>query len=148
MNRHGIFAVLGTGWMLTQLFAFRRYWHDASTNDTAAIHMLASDLCKSHEKRVSVRHLSRCEEAEQIRSIGPLQRALFLIGEDWSMCGHNRCTVLYTDITERFTQFILVFIFGLLIILVKTCRDYKRASLESELNMMTMPMDRRFLKLQ
>ena len=119
-----VLSVLSAGWIITQLYAFHRYWHANTRSWDAASALLSSDVCTQPNLRVQLRQFDQCHNAEETVSISPLYRAFFQVGEDVHLCGNGRCELLYLDITSR-----LVPILGLLtaLSLCLLCKCYRDA---------------------
>lgn len=139
MDRHAIVAITTTVWVMIHINSFRTYWHEASVNNTAAVHLLNSEVCTDNELRVKLKHFDRCNDAERTTSIGPVQRALFGIGEDMYICGHGRCKILYTDITDRLPYILPLCIIIALCVLVKQWRQHQKMQLLQDIWSMQLP---------
>ena len=139
MDRHAFVSLMTLFWMLMSINSFRTYWHEASVNNTAAEHLLASEVCTNPELRIKIKHFDQCHTAEKTKSIGPTQRALFLLGEDLYVCGHGRCKILYADITDRMIYICPLATIIALCVLVKQWREHQKIQLMGELWKMQLP---------
>lgn len=139
MDRHCLMAATTFAWILMCMNSFRTYWHEAHSNDTAAEHLLNSEVCVDHALRVRLKHFDRCSDAERVRSIGPIQRALFQVGEDMYICGHGRCHILYTDITDRLPYIFPLATIIAMCVLIKQWREHQRMQLLGEVWKMQLP---------
>lgn len=147
MDRHAIAAMMTSLWVIVSINSFRVYWHEAQSNNTAALHLLNSEVCTNTDLRVKIKHFDQCHEAEKTCSIGPTQRALFKVGEDMYICGHGRCNILYTDITDRMIYICPLATIMALCVLVKQWREHQRMQLMGEMWKMQLPgAGVRFLK--
>ena len=139
MDRHACAAFMMSAWVVVTLSSFRSYWHEANSNNTAALHLLKSEVCTDNELRIKIKHFDQCHEAEKITNIGPFQRALFKLGEDVYVCGHGRCKILYTDITDRMIYICPLATIVALCVLIKQWREHQRAQLMAEIWKMQLP---------
>jgi hypothetical protein len=48
-----------------------------------------------------------CDKSETILSKEPFIAALYDVAEDLNVCGHNRCTVLYVDVTKNLYKWVV-----------------------------------------
>ena len=139
MDRHAVASYMTVVWFVVSINSFRVYWHEAYTNHTAATYLLNSEVCTNSELRVKVKHFDQCHAAETTCSIGPAQRALFRLGEDMHVCGHGRCNILYTDITDRMIYICPLVTITALCVLVKQWREHQRVQLMGEIWKMQLP---------
>ena len=140
------FVFLMYAFIVTKLGDFRSYWTESARDDQSARVLLDSEVCTDYSIRVNLRRFDQCAEAEVLRSIGPLQRAMRRLGEDLHICGHSRCEILYVDITDRLGYVVVV---TALLLVCLSCRyavEYRKHQYTEAMNMFVLPTGNARLK--
>lgn len=127
-------------WLLCCVHRFRIYWQRHSTQWHSAQKLLESDVCMDPDLRIKIGEFDQCQRAEAIVSFSPVQTALFAIGEDMHICGHNRCELLYVDITDRLTLILCIFMLIILLTTMKTYRAMKRDMINDQARQWALPI--------
>lgn len=127
-------------WMMCCVHKFRMYWAKHSKQWKSANELLQSDVCLDTELRIKIGEFDQCQRAESIVSFSPFQTALFAIGEDMHICGHQRCELLYVDITDRLTLVLCIFMLLVFLTTLKTYRAMKRDIIYNQGNHWSLPM--------
>lgn len=131
------FAII---WILCCVHRFRIYWTKHSTQWYSAQKLLESDVCLDTELRIKLGEFDQCQRAESVVSFTPFQTALFAIGEDMHICGHQRCELLYVDITDRLTLILCILLLVVCLTTLKTYRAIKRDMINSQCQQWSLPL--------
>ena len=140
LNLKTLYTFFVTVWILCCTHRFRVYWLKHTKMWNAAHQLLKSDVCMDPDLRIKLGDFDQCSRAEHAISFSPMQTALFEIGEDMHVCGHNRCELLYVDITERLTLILCVIILVILLTTLKTYRSIKKDVILSQAHQWALPI--------
>jgi hypothetical protein len=86
---------------------FHTYWTDRTKEYNRASVFQASETCTNPRVRASLGEFNLCDKSERILSKEPFVSALYDVAEDLNICGHNRCTVLYVDVTKNLYKWVV-----------------------------------------
>jgi hypothetical protein len=93
---------------------FHNYWRKHSKAYERASVFIKTETCTNPRVRATLGDFNLCDESESILSREPFVSALYEVAEDLNICGHNRCTILYMDVTKNFYKWIIgIFILAL-----------------------------------
>jgi len=92
---------------LTYVGRFDTYWTDRAKAHKRASIFLKSETCTNPRVRATLGDFNLCDKSEDILSKEPFVAALYDVAEDLNICGHNRCTLLYVDVTKNFYKWII-----------------------------------------
>ena len=108
-----------------------RYWVDRSQEWRRARAYLSSENCVNPLMRAELGTFNLCERSEHILSRYPSMSAIHDVATDLNICGHDRCAILYVDVTANLHKIVLtVLVFSVMgmWIFVKACSDRKAAA--------------------
>ena len=123
--------LMTTAFMLSKLHNFREYWHQYDRKANSANALLRSAVCQKPELRMSIGEFDNCHAAELFVTISPLHRAMHSVAEEMHVCGNDRCAILYMDITDKLSYFVLLGMLILLLMMTKFWRDLQHQRLVS-----------------
>jgi hypothetical protein len=86
---------------------FDTYWTKRTKDYNRASVFQASETCTNPRVRASLGEFNLCDKSETILSKEPFVAALYDVAEDLNVCGHNRCTVLYVDVTKNLYKWVV-----------------------------------------
>lgn len=86
---------------------FYSYWTMHSREYARAQVFIKTETCTNPRVRSQLGDFNLCDRSETILSQPPIVAALFDVARDLSICGHNRCSVFYIDITKNLFKFVL-----------------------------------------
>ena len=89
---------------------------------------------------MSIGEFDNCYAAELFVNISPLHRALHSVAEEMHVCGNNRCAILYMDITDKLSYFVLLAMLVLLLLMTKFWRDLQQQRLISYCAQYKLPL--------
>lgn len=93
---------------------FHNYWRKHSKAYERASVFIKTETCTNPRVRATLGEFNLCDESESILSKEPFVSALYEVAEDLNICGHNRCTILYMDVTKNLYKWIIgIFILAL-----------------------------------
>jgi len=107
------------------------YWVTRAKEFERARAYLSSENCVNPLMRATLGTFNLCEKSEDILSRYPSMSALHDVATDLNICGHDRCAILYMDVTANLHKIVLtLLIFSVLgsWIFVKACADRKHAA--------------------
>lgn len=93
---------------------FHTYWTERTKAYQRASVFIKTETCTNPRVRASLGEFNLCDQSENILSKEPFVAALYDVAEDLNICGHNRCTILYVDVTKNLYKWV----FGILIIAI------------------------------
>ena len=73
---------------------FHAHWLDRTQRAARARLYLKSDICTNARLRIQLGPEATCSQKEMELRIAPLNRAIFDVLEDYSLCGHRRCEAM------------------------------------------------------
>lgn len=103
----GIVSMFVLAFMVSQLGNFHAYWVLRSREWVQATTFLNSENCRNPLIKSSLGTFNLCETSEQICSRFPLTSAIHDVAQDLNVCGHDRCTVFYMDITANLHKIVI-----------------------------------------
>lgn len=86
---------------------FHNYWSKHSKAYERASVFIKTETCTNPRVRATLGEFNLCDESETILSKEPFIAALYDVAEDLNICGHNRCTILYMDVTKNLYKWII-----------------------------------------
>ena len=86
---------------------FHTYWTNRTKDYNRASVFIKSETCTNPRVRASLGEFNLCDKSESILSKEPFVAALYDVAEDLNVCGHNRCTVLYVDVTKNLYKWVV-----------------------------------------
>ena len=86
---------------------FHTYWAKRTKDYDRATVFIRSETCTNPRVRASLGEFNLCDKSETILSKEPFVAALYDVAEDLNVCGHNRCTVLYVDVTKNLYKWVV-----------------------------------------
>ena len=86
---------------------FHTYWTDRSKAYERASVFIKTETCTNPRVRADLGEFNLCDRSELILSKEPFVAALYDVAEDLNICGHNRCTILYVDVTKNLYKWVL-----------------------------------------
>ncbi len=86
---------------------FYSYWTTHSREYARAQVFIKTETCTNPRVRSQLGDFNLCDRSETILSQPPIVAALFDVARDLSICGNNRCSVFYIDITKNLFKFVL-----------------------------------------
>ena len=86
---------------------FHTYWTKRTKDYDRATVFIRSETCTNPRVRASLGEFNLCDKSETILSKEPFVAALYDVAEDLNVCGHNRCTVLYVDVTKNLYKWVV-----------------------------------------
>jgi len=86
---------------------FHTYWTKRTKDYDRATVFIRSETCTNPRVRASLGEFNLCDKSETILSKEPFIAALYDVAEDLNVCGHNRCTVLYVDVTKNLYKWVV-----------------------------------------
>ena len=86
---------------------FYSYWTTHSKEYARAQVFIKTETCTNPRVRSQLGDFNLCDRSETILSQPPIVAALFDVARDLSICGNNRCSVFYIDITKNLFKFVL-----------------------------------------
>ena len=140
VNFRTIYTFFITVWLLCSAHRFQRYWSKHSRQWNSAKNLLESEVCKDPSLRIKLGDFDQCQRAENTVAFSPMHTALFAIGEDMHICGHNRCELLYVDITDRLTLILCIAVMIILLTTLKTYRAMKRDMMINQGQQWSLPV--------
>ena len=140
LNLKTTYTFFVTVWMLGCVHKFRVYWVKHTAQWNAANQLLQSDVCMDPDLRIKLGEFDQCHRAERAIAFSPVQTALFAIGEDMHICGHNRCELLYVDITDRLTLILCITALIILLTTLKTYRSIRRDMVLNQTQQWSLPI--------
>ena len=93
--------------IISEFGHFHTYWTDRSKDYNRATVFIKSETCTNPRVRATLGDFNLCDKAEGILSKKPFVAALYDVAEDLNICGHNRCTILYIDVTKNLYKWII-----------------------------------------
>ena len=129
-----------TAFLLSKLHNFREYWHQYHRKANSANALLESSVCQKAEIRMSIGEFDNCHAAEVFVTISPLHRALHSVAEEMHVCGNSRCAILYMDITDKLSYFVMFAIMVMLLLITKFWRDLQHQRLISHCSQFKLPL--------
>jgi len=86
---------------------FYTYWTVHSKEYARASVFIKTETCTNPRVRSQLGDFNLCDKSETILSQPPMVAALFDVARDLSICGNNRCSIFYIDITKNLFKFIV-----------------------------------------
>ncbi len=86
---------------------FHTYWTNHTKDYNRATVFIRSETCTNPRVRASLGEFNLCDTSESILSKEPVVAALYDVAEDLNICGHNRCTVMYMDVTKNLYKWVI-----------------------------------------
>lgn len=86
---------------------FHTYWSKRSREYHRATVFIKSESCVNPRVRASLGDFNLCDKSEEILTKIPLVAALYDVAEDLNVCGHNRCSLLYVDVTKNLWKWVV-----------------------------------------
>lgn len=86
---------------------FHTYWTKRTKDYDRATVFIRSETCTNPRVRASLGEFNLCDKSETILSKEPFVAALYDVAEDLNVCGYNRCTVLYVDVTKNLYKWVV-----------------------------------------
>ena len=138
-------------WILTSISAlilfssisyighFHNYWSKRSKEYERATVFIKTETCTNPRVRATLGDFNLCDKSEEILTKTPLVAALYDVAEDLNICGHNRCSVLYVDVTKNLWKWVFGIItlafFGIWVGII----DYRQMLDKKNLEKFTLP---------
>ena len=129
-----------TAFLLSKLHNFREYWHQYHRKALSANALIQSSVCQKAEIRMSIGEFDNCHAAEIFVTISPLHRALHSVAEEMHVCGNSRCQILYMDITDKLSYFVMFAMLFVLLLITKFCKDLQQQRLISYCSQYKLPL--------
>jgi hypothetical protein len=89
-----LMGFLGFSVLLVFLQNFHGHWMEREQRAARARLYLQSDVCTNARLRIQLGPEATCAQKEMELRITPLNRAIFDVLEDFSLCGHRRCEAM------------------------------------------------------
>ena len=86
---------------------FHTYWSDRDREYNRASIFKNSEACTNPRVRAHLGDFNLCDKSEMIMTKTPFIAALYDVAEDLNICGHNRCSILYVDVTKNLYKWII-----------------------------------------
>ena len=116
---------------VSQVGNLHRYWVERSKEWAKAQAYLLSENCVNPLMRAKLGSFNLCERSEDILSRFPSMSAIHDVAIDLNVCGHDRCAILYVDVTSNLHKIVVtLLVFSVLgaWIFAKACADRKHAA--------------------
>lgn len=118
---------------------FHNYWSKRSKEYERATVFIKTETCTNPRVRATLGDFNLCDKSEEILTKTPLVAALYDVAEDLNICGHNRCSVLYVDVTKNLWKWVFGIItlafFGIWVGII----DYRQMLDKKNLEKFTLP---------
>lgn len=85
---------------------FHTYWSRRSKEYERATVFIKTETCTNPRVYQSLGDFNLCDKSEEILTKTPIVAALYDVAEDLNICGHNRCSVLYVDVTKNLYKWV------------------------------------------
>tara|TARA_B100001093_G_scaffold67796_2_gene57859 strand:- start:1251 stop:1688 length:438 start_codon:yes stop_codon:yes gene_type:complete len=138
----GFVSLFITAFGVSQVGNLHRYYVDRSKEWERARAYLSSENCVNPLMRAKLGTFNLCERSENIMSRYPSMSAIHDVAVDLNVCGHDRCAILYVDVTNNLHKIVVtLLVFSVLgaWIFAKACADRKYAA---RVNKFTLPTKR------
>tara|TARA_A100001015_G_C14748502_1_gene616551 strand:+ start:129 stop:614 length:486 start_codon:yes stop_codon:yes gene_type:complete len=73
---------------------FHNHYLERKLNHDRALLYLSSDVCKKAQLRIQLGTFARCTQSEQELAISPFLHSIYDCLEDYSICGHDKCSAM------------------------------------------------------
>jgi len=136
----GFVSLFITAFGVSQLGNLHRYWVERSKEWGRARAYLSSENCVNPLMRATLGTFNLCERSEHILSRYPSMSAIHDVATDLNICGHDRCAILYVDVTNNLHKIVVtLLVFSVLgaWIFAKACADRKYNARESRYTLPT-----------
>jgi len=87
---------------------FHTYWTKHAKDYNRASIFIKTETCTNPRVRSTLGDFNLCDTSEEILTKTPMVAALYDVAEDLNVCGHNRCSILYVDVTKNLHKWAFV----------------------------------------
>ena len=122
---------------------FYTYWTEHSKEYTRASVFIKTETCTNPRVRSQLGDFNLCDRSETILSQPPIVAALFDVARDLSICGNNRCSVFYIDITKNLFKVLVGAVVLAILGVWAGVLDLKHLWEERVINHYTLPIKRK-----
>lgn len=85
---------------------YQDYWSEREAEYERASIYIKSETCTNPRMKSSLGEFNLCDKAKQILRKPPFIAALYNVAEDLNICGHNRCSIFYMDVTKNLGKWV------------------------------------------
>ena len=103
----GIASMFVLSFFVSQFGHFHNYWVGRSKEWNQANIFFSSENCKNPVMRSQLGSFNLCDSSEIILSQYPLMTAIHDVAQDLNICGRERCSLLYMDITANLHKIVI-----------------------------------------
>ena len=103
----GFVSLFITAFGVSQVGNLHRYWVERSKEWSRARAYLSSENCVNPLMRAKLGAFNLCEKSEDILSRYPSMSAIHDVAVDLNVCGHDRCAILYVDVTTTLHKLVV-----------------------------------------
>jgi len=87
---------------------FHTYWTKHAKDYNRASIFIKTETCTNPRVRSTLGDFNLCDTSEEILTKTPMVAALYDVAEDLNVCVHNRCSILYVDVTKNLHKWAFV----------------------------------------
>ncbi len=92
---------------ITYIGKYQDYWNERESEYEKASLYIKSETCTNPRLQSFLGEFNLCDKAKQILRKPPFIAALYNVAEDLNICGHNRCTIFYMDVTKNLYKWVI-----------------------------------------